>query len=455
MSIAQLIAIARAYWRLIAVIFLAVTCMSAGVLKLLPKTYTATNTLIVDPSNKDPLAGEQFHTEVLNNYVATQTELIQSPSVLLSVVDRLHLTADPAFASGYRGTGVEGLRDFAARNLSYAIQVDQGRGGQLMYINVSAKNADKAALLANTVSQVYLEQQRRRLNEPTGERAQRYSEQLAELRAKVAAAQDSVAAFRQRYGITDVTSATDSHTVDTESQALASLEARLLDAQNQRRTREANLTGGPVTGDDLQASPQIQRLRDQLHALEVQLAQLSATYGPQHPKVVEVKAQMAAVQASLNSETRSLGDNALTPLARAKALEEQYTKAVEEQRKKVLSLRAVQGEGGKLLLELDSAQAVYKRALDGYDQIVFASASNYSNVSVVSPATPPTNATKPNKKKGLLAGMMAGLGLGIVIPFAYELFINRRVRCRDDIERGFGIPVLAQFDAIPAAASTA
>jgi succinoglycan biosynthesis transport protein ExoP len=210
-----------------------------------------------------------------------------------------------------------------------------------------------------------------------------------------------------------------------------------------------------VTADDQRASPQIQRLRDQLHALDVQLAQLSATYGPQHPKVVEVKAQISAVQASLNSEVRALGDNALTPLARAKALEQQYAKAVEEQRKKVMSLREIQGEGGKLLLELDSAQAVYKRALDGYDQIVFASASNYTNVSVVSPASPPTNATKPNKKKGLLAGMMAGLGLGVVIPFAYELFVNRRVRCRDDIERGFGIPVLAQFDPIPTAASTA
>jgi polysaccharide biosynthesis transport protein len=31
---------------------------------------------------------------------------------------------------------------------------------------------------------------------------------------------------------------------------------------------------------------------------------------------------------------------------------------------------------------------------------------------------------------------------------AYEILVNRRLRCRDDVERDFGIPVLAEFDRI-------
>jgi len=34
------------------------------------------------------------------------------------------------------------------------------------------------------------------------------------------------------------------------------------------------------------------------------------------------------------------------------------------------------------------------------------------------------------------------------VPFFYELLLDRRVRCRDDIERSLGIPVLAQFGRI-------
>jgi len=63
-----------------------------------------------------------------------------------------------------------------------------------------------------------------------------------------------------------------------------------------------------------------------------------------------------------------------------------------------LRLREVQGEGGKLALELESAEAVYKRALDGYDQIMFASVGDYTNVSIVNRADPPVG-SKPNKPK--------------------------------------------------------
>jgi hypothetical protein len=43
---------------------------------------------------------------------------------------------------------------------------------------------------------------------------------------------------------------------------------------------------------------------------------------------------------------------------------------------------------------------------------------------------------------------MAGAFLGLVLPLVYEL-ANRRVRCRDDFERDGGVPVLAEFGAMP------
>jgi hypothetical protein len=39
--------------------------------------------------------------------------------------------------------------------------------------------------------------------------------------------------------------------------------------------------------------------------------------------------------------------------------------------------------------------------------------------------------------------MAAGI-LGLGIPLGFELF-HRRVRCRDDLERHHGIPVLVEF----------
>jgi uncharacterized protein involved in exopolysaccharide biosynthesis len=448
LSPAQLIAIARAYWKLSAVIWLCVTVVAAVAIKFMPKSYTAMASLIVDTNNKDPLAGEDFPIALLNNYVFTQVELMHSPVVLAPVVSRLNLVRDPEFTAGFRGDP-NGLLDYVENSLSKSLQIDQGRGGQLLYVAASARQPTRAADIANAVVDAYLDEERRRINGPAGERAKRYGEQLTELRAKVAAAQENVATFRKQQGLTEVTAVPDPDNPDADTQELNNLEQNLLTAQNARRALEARLAGEPSTSDEALQSPQIQQLQTRLQTLQSQLAEYSASYGPQHPKVLVIKSQIETTQQSLSAEIRNLRENTGTQLSRAKALEDNYSRAVDSQRAKVLHLREIQGEGAKLILELESAQSVYKRALDGYDQIMFAAVGNYNNVSVVSLATPPVTATKPNKIKLLLMGMVAGLGVGIGGPLVYGLLFNRRLRCRDDIERSFGIPVLAQFGPSP------
>jgi len=110
-------------------------------------------------------------------------------------------------------------------------------------------------------------------------------------------------------------------------------------------------------------------------------------------------------------------------------------------------VRKVQDQGAKLELELESAQSVYKRALDGYDQIMFATAGSPTNVSFVSRGAIPADATKPNKPKLFLMGIFFALFVGLASPVVYELMFDRRLHCRDDFERYFGIPVLAEFGA--------
>ena len=125
--------------------------------------------------------------------------------------------------------------------------------------------------------------------------------------------------------------------------------------------------------------------------------------------------------------------------------------AVEEQRNKTLGINKLQDDGMKYELELESAQSVYKRALDGYDQIMFASGSRVANIGIVSNAVPPQKAAKPNKPKLALMGIIAGIAIGLIAPLLYELLVNRRIRCRDDFERDMQLPVLMEFDRIDAA----
>ena len=250
MSVPQFAAILLAYWKQIVVITVVVASLGAVTIKYLPKTYTATATLIVNSDLKDPLAGRDFPAEMIASYVSTQIELMTSPIVLLPAIDRLKLMEDKDFTSGFSGNG-DALREFVQKNLALSLQVQRGTGGQLLYVSASAKSAAQAAEIANAVADVYLEQDRRRLNNPAGERAQRYTEELAELREKATIAHDKVTAFRHENGIGDMNSAS----AGTEVQSLDTLHQHLLETQNLRRTLEAKQDAQRAPADGTAASP--------------------------------------------------------------------------------------------------------------------------------------------------------------------------------------------------------
>jgi succinoglycan biosynthesis transport protein ExoP len=448
LSVAQLSAILLAYWKQIILITVLSACLAAGVIKILPKTYTATATLIVNSDVKDPLAGRDFPVEMINNYVSTQIELMTSPIVLLPVLHQLNLMSDKNFSGGLVGSS-DAIQAAVQKNLAAAINVERGTGGQLLYVSASAKSAAKAAAISNAVADVYIDQDRHRLNDPATERAQRYTEELAELREKASIAQEKVTAFGKANGIDDMSSGS----AGLEAQALEVLHQHLLETQNLRRSLEAKQVGLPSLDGANGTTTTVLNSKTLLDSQLAQLAQLSSIYGPQHPKIVELNAQIALTRQAVADEKHALSANSESQLVQTKELEHKYEQAIAEQEAKVAKVRQAQAEGSKLLLELDSAKAVYKQALDGFDQIMFQAVASHTNVSVVSRAVPPLRPSKPNKMKMMLGALVASIGLGFAIPLGHGLFVARRLRCRDDVERDFGIAVLAQLDVVPALAA--
>ena len=451
LSLQQILSILRAYRMPTLAIVVAFSVLMAGLIKLMPKTYTATTTMMVNPEGNDPLATNPgAATTPTFNYMSTEAQLMLSPEVLLPVIDKLDLTKDRDYTTGYTGDGST-LRDWVRENLLKNLDIQLGAfGSQLIQVNASARNPQLAAQIANTLADLYLTQQRERVSGPASERAQRYAMELAELKNKVRIAQDQVTAFRQRTGVTDTTA----KNASVEQALLGMLEGKLQDAENVRRMAEVK-AASTQNANTATGSAGVQTLRALLNTQQTQLAQLRTTYGVQHPKVMELQNQIHATQRNLDSELHGVSSANTSDLAAAQQLEAKMRAAVEEQRKKVLGVNKLQDEGMKFELELESAQSVYKRALDGYDQIMFASGGHVANIGVVSRAVPPQKAAKPNKLKLLFLGVMAGIAVGVLTPLIYELLINRRIRCRDDFERDFDLPVLMEFDPIPTLRSAA
>lgn len=439
MSLTQLASILWAYRKLSLLIAGSVILLAGIACAIWPRTYVATATLMVNYEITDPLAGKEFPSGLLGSYMSTQVELLRGSEVLGPVIDRLKLTSNSEYTSGYSGKK-DGLRDWVETRVRKNLLVEQGLFGSLLiYVKYGASSPVEAAQVANAVAEVYSEQQYKRLSGPASERATRYTEQIAELKNKVAQAQGQLADFRQRSGILDSESR---NSADT--QLLSTLEQRLQDAQNARRLAETRSSSNQSVGSQVLNSPMIQSIKTQLSLQQAHMAELLATMGPRHPQVLELQSQINTTRHTLNAELHDYSSNATSELASAQLLEQKLQKAVDDQQANAIKMRPLQDEGVKYQLELDSAQAVYKRALDGYDQVMFASTGGYTNISMVGRAKPPPLASKPKIALAMLLACVFGSALGLGIPLFYEL-LNRRVRCRDDMERDHGIPVLVEL----------
>src|SRR6185437_13150176 len=319
LSVQQIYTIMQHYWRLSALIAAALFVVLAVVIKLMPKSYTATATLIVNTPHDNPLPNGTSGND-LADYVATQAELIDSPAVLVPVVDRLHLANDPHLSGG-GNLSAAALRAYAARNLAQSVNVEEGRGGQLLQIEVST-------------------------SDPVSQQAELSSHELDQLRAKVVAAQAQVTAFRESHGLASI----GGDAADTENATLQNLQTRLVEAQNQRRTLEAQQAGQIDTGDEALSNPRVSALRAQLADLQGKLAALRPTLGPRHPEIISLQAQIKATQREMRDAIGTLSSNIGTQLSRTRALEAELTKAVSAQQAKVMHLRQIQDQGSKLAL---------------------------------------------------------------------------------------------------------
>lgn len=156
LSLAQVFSIICAYRKLSLLILLAVLSLTSLLLTFWPRTYIATVTLMVNYEVDDPLKGKELPVGQVSNYIATQMELMQTQEVLLAVISRLKLTENKDYTRGYRGDSGT-LQEWAAKKLRKNLVIYQGQqGSQLIYVRYSANNTTEAALVANTVADVYL-----------------------------------------------------------------------------------------------------------------------------------------------------------------------------------------------------------------------------------------------------------------------------------------------------------
>jgi chain length determinant protein EpsF len=434
MSIKQML---RAVWArkwLVLVLFLIFASVGTAYVLLKPKTYTAEATLVVEV-RPDPLMGN-IATPAS---IATQVEIIRSEKVATRVVKMLGLEKSPNAVQQWReATDAKiPLDRYFAGLLLNGLSVEPSRGSNVILISFLSRDPVFAAAAANGFAKAALEVAIEMRVEPARQSATWFENQTKSLRVQLEEAQAKLSRFQQENGIV----VTDER-LDQETARLNSLEAQLVGAETERVSATAmQRTSGAEQSPDVQQSGAVQGIKAQLNVAQAKLSEISSVVGPSHPQRVQLDAQIAQLRQQLSSEMRRVSGGTYA-IGRASVQKVEEVRAlINEQKKKVLSMRAERDQIAVLQRDVETAQKAYEGVSQRMGLVNMESQSNQSSLRLLTEAV---EALEPSIKKvvvGIIGSILGGLLVAMALAVGLEA-LDRKVRATDDLAGMYGIPVI-------------
>jgi len=278
--------------------------------------------------------------------------------------------------------------------------------------------------------------------EPARQYSAWFEERQKGLRAALEKAQSRLSAYQQEKGIV----VTDDRMMDNETARLNDLTMQLSAAQAQRADASSRQKSGTseLSLEVLQ-NPLVQGLKAEIARAESQLSQISSNFGKNHPQVQQLEAQIAEQRQQLREEIgRISGGNAVASKFGV-VKQDELKKAIEEQKKRVLDLRSQRDELSVLVNDVETARRAYEAVGQRMMQSNLEGQSQQTNVLVLSPATEPTQHSKPKVLLNVLVSIFLGAMLGVGAALVLELS-QRRIRSAEDLALALDLPVLAELD---------
>ncbi len=259
------------------------------------------------------------------------------------------------------------LDSYYDRFTAYA--VDKSR---VIVIEFQSRDPELASRVANSIAEGYLVLQQNARQKQAKAASQWLSGEIEGLRKKVAEAEFRVEEFRSKSSLfvgTNNTTLSNQQMGELNTQ-LNNARALKSDAESKARLiREMLQSGKPIESSEVLNSELIRRLSEQRVALRGQLAEQSSTLLDNHPRIKELKAQLADLDRQLREEaskiSRSLDSDARIADGRVEGLSaslDQLKKQASSTNGQDVQLRALEREAKAQRDLLEAYLARYREA---------------------------------------------------------------------------------------------
>ncbi|MCO5065767.1 MAG: Wzz/FepE/Etk N-terminal domain-containing protein [Rhizobiaceae bacterium] len=388
-------------------------------------------------SNEQPLLDEEG--------VTSQVEVILSTDNLRRVAEKLDLASEPEFGADdpNRLTQLLVLAGLVSdpaqmpvdervmRKLRENLSVYRVEKSRVIVIEFTSNTPRLAAAVPNALADEFVAGSQAVKRDSNVSATDWLAPEIADLTQRVKEAEAKVAEYRARHGLI----VGENNTV-LSTQQLSELSSELSRVRANRATAEANLDSVRKALDsgstldalpEVVASPLIQSLRERLAQTRAQIADLSITLLPNHPRIRALNAQLANLERQIRAEAgnvlKGLTNTVETERAREQQLVADLNRLKAESGRageQEVDLRALEREAAAQRDLLQSYMTRYREASSRQDR-------NYvpADARIFSRATEPAEPYYPRKLPIIGAAFGAGLLVMSILTLLGELFSGR------------------------------
>jgi len=364
----------------------------------------------------------------------------------------------------------ENIRDLAT-SLQQSVTISTIRETQAIRITYQSRSPIEAALVINTMSEMYYDMDLERNRGAMGEVKEFLSQQLVSIEQNLKTSEDTLQKFQQAQGVVNLDAASQeliTQLSDFESiYNTAVAEEQVIMTQYNYLREQLNNKEKELLNSLIQTSnPLILNLQIEIASLEAKLISLkNQGYENESFLMDETREQIKNYKERLNSETQKLISFGYIPgpddpmgvnqtlvkdIVRLQteqisngAKVSEYAKLVTFYNQELERLPQKVISYARLERDRQGNEKLYLLMKQRYEESRITEASQIGNVYVIDEAVPAKYPIKPKKKMNLLLGGFLGLGLGIGIIFIRE-FLDNTVKSKEDVQKA-GFSVMAMI----------
>jgi len=453
------------YIKLIAIIFVVVMAVTVYYTARAPRIYESSGKILLELNKQTDLffSTGGFGRNDLNN----QMEVIQSPSVMESAIEKLK-----------RNPEAESFPILSSDNPSSILKsIDVSAEREVDIIDVSFKSIspNEAQAAVNAVMDSYQDESLKYTRAEVTSVREFLEKQLDVTSKKLAISEEDLRAYKIAHEVFALTEETKEMITN-----MVEFEAQLSSAQTELQIVEKKLTYlkdelikiDDALGEEMASisSPVSEQLRQKLIENESKLAIFLTKkgYTENHPQLLALRDEIDNIKRQMKSEIDKIlevNKYSFNPLDRRQELftdiittEVEFQtatakvsgleKVVEEYSVRMSGLPDAELELARLERSKAINEQIYSMLITRYEEAKISEEGKLSNIRIINRATSPEAPVSPKVKMNILIGIILGLGLGIGAAFLLES-LNTKITNLSDVERYVKLPILGTIPDIP------